>query len=269
MFGLRILLILLMITGFSKIIHSQKMPADANKLYEDFTAAIVSRDTIQFSDVLTTAAYIKLRNEAISIGMNFPSEVFDAFTSSMLELNQLKYLNYKRDGATINAHYMYSTNNVPQNIVTLWMEEDKGKLKLREIRTRDAKDFITNLSRKDYSFLDLIEFTPTGEVEEVPQMITKIDYAAKYDIFGYGYDIDITINGFKHRGVKSSTTSGIVIGGIKKGENTIEFSLLQTDFNEQENPVIGIRAYIGEKEVQVFYFAEKETGIFKQTLTVE
>jgi hypothetical protein len=260
-FWLRILMVSLIIGLNGTLNFSQnKMPADANKVYQDLSTAITTSDSGALRKVLCRTSFVKMINESISIGMEYPGEVMTGMQMALIDFSQLKYIKYNKNGNTINAYYIYMVDNVETSIITLRMVEEDGKLKMIDLRNKDAKDYVINLHKKDYTFLDLKEFQPEGSVEPTPKLLQKIDYLAKYDLFAYGYEITVTINGYKQRGVSNSTTSGTVIGGINKGENTIEMSIKKTDPNEKEIPFIGIRAYINDKEVDVFSFNEDLVG---------
>jgi hypothetical protein len=270
MFGLRILLVSIIIGMNSCVIYTQKkIPNDANKVYQDLSKAVNDQDTALLRKVLCKTSFVNMMNECISIGMEYPGEVMTGMKMGLLDFGQLKYIKSAKNGTTTNAYYIYMVDNVETSIITLRMVEEDGALKMIDLKNKDAKDYVINLHKKDYSFLDLKEFQPESSVEAPPRLITKIDYPAKYDVFAYGYEVTVTINGFKHRGATNSTTGGIVIGGINKGENTIEFSIKKTDPNEKEIPVIGIRAYINDKETDVFFFNEEVQGTsIKKTFTV-
>ncbi len=257
----RILLVLLIIGMNSCAIYTQnKMPADANKVYEDLSAAVNNQDSAALRKVLCKTSFVKMMNECISMGMEYPADVMMGMKMGLLDFKQFKYIKYNKNGTTVNAYYIYTVDKVETSIITLRLVEEDGSLKMIDLRNMDAKNYIIYLHKKDYSFLDLKEFAPEGSVEATPRLITKIDYQAKYDVFAYGYEVIISINGFKHRGANNSTTSGTIIGGINKGENTIEFSIKKTDPNEKEIPVIGVRAYINDMETDVFFFNEDVQG---------
>lgn len=257
---MRISLVLLIIGTQTGIIFSQKMPDDANKLYQNFTDAIVNSDLAGLEASLCKASFVNMKNEALSFGMKYPDEVFEGTKMALLDFKNFKYISFKKNGPTVNAYYTYSENKVEQVIVTICMVEEEGKLKIIQLKTRDAKDFVTNLNKKDYSFLDLVEFQPLGIIPVVPIAIEKVDFIANVDITCYGYIVSVAVNGIFQEEVKNKSRSGVVIGGVKKGENTIEFSIERTDPNEQEKPAIGIRALINGVEQQVFYFNEDLVG---------
>jgi hypothetical protein len=268
LFFLRIVWVLLIIGTQTSGIYSQKMPEAANKLYQDFAAAIKGSDIAALESVTCKSSIIRSKNQVISMGMSYPKDLLDMMNMGLLDFHEFTYLDFKKSGPTINAWYLYD-NHTELSIVTLCILEEEGKLKIIELKVRDAHDFIMNLQKNDHSFLKLAEFQPSGVAPEVPTVVEKIDHVAYIDINCYGYTVSATVNGYFQLEVKNSGTSGIVLGGIKKGENTIELTIEKTDPNEKELPAIGIRALIDGKTEEVFYLNEDIAGKINRTFTVK
>lgn len=248
---------------------AQKMPQEADKVYKDMSQAILNRDIKLLEDIMSKGGFIELRNRALSIGVKFPEEVFDMLNSSLLDFNKLTFIKYSKRGVTVNAYYTYAENGTVSSIITLRMVEEDKKLKLVSLVNHDAKDYVVNLYQKDYSFLDQPEYQPTGVVPATPEPIESIDYLAKFDLYCYGYIVSLNINSRMQVENVTNGLSGTVIGGIKKGENTIEMTLKKIDLDEKEKPFIAVRAYINGEEKEVFYLNEEVEGIVERTFRVE
>jgi|688.fasta_scaffold340556_1 hypothetical protein len=264
----RITYVAMIIGMMSMGLSAQKMPDDANKLYQAFSDAINKGDIDGLKNSLAQSSFIKMKNEALSMGFNYPNEVLDNMKQGLPPFSNFTYLKHAKKGSTVNAFYMYGENKSESNIITLCMLEEEGKLKLLEMKMRDAKDFILNLHNKDYSFLDLKEFQPTGIVPVVPKEIEKVDYMGYLDISCYGYKVSATVNGLFQIEVNNKSRSGVIIGGINKGTNTLELVIEKIDPNEKEKPAVGIRAFINQEEKEVFYINEDIVGTITRTFTV-
>jgi hypothetical protein len=68
--------------------------------------------------------------------------------------------------------------------------------------------------------------------------------------------------------VNNKSRSGVIIGGINKGTNTLELVIEKIDPNEKEKPAVGIRAFINQEEKEVFYINEDIVGTITRTFTV-
>ncbi len=250
--------------------EAQKLPDDAHQLYQDFSAAVKENSIEGIQAVMTKGSFISIKNDALSFGIVYPGDVIDQLSLSMLDFKYFKYMTYKTNGPTSNAYYLYTEGNSESIIITLCMELENGKYKLDGLKMRDAKDFMINLNNKDYSFLDLAEFRPSGVVKPMPPIIEKVDYIANIDITCYGYTVSVTVNGIFQETVQNKSRSGVLMGGVKKGENIVELSIEKTDVAETALPEIGIRALINQQEKQVFYMNEDLVGTsIKKTFTVQ
>jgi hypothetical protein len=249
---------------------AQKMPDAANRLYQEFTTAIEASDLAGLELCLCKASCVKMKNEALSYGLKFPDDVFDGLKMGMLDAKYFKFIGFKKSGPTTNVYYTYSRDEEPESIITLCLVEETGQLKIIQLKNSDAKVFIPNLHRKDYSFLETKEFAPAGVAPEIPEAIGPVEYIANWDITCYGYEVSVKINGIFQEEVSNKSRSGVVIGGVRKGLNNVELSIKKTDSNEKEIPAIGIRALINNQEVQVFYMDEEIIGTdIQKTFTVK
>jgi hypothetical protein len=268
-FRSRITYIWLIIMNSLMSIHAQKMPETSDQLYIKFSEAIQTSNLQELEKVMCKATLVKMRNESVSMGMTYPKDFFDGMKMALLDFKNFTYISYKKEGPTINAYYMYGENKSESSILTMGLVEENGKYMIEQFKMRDAKDFILNLHRKDYSFLDQAEFKPSGVIPVVPASVDKIDYVANVDIVAYGYKVTVYINGFFQDEVTNQVRSGIVIGGIKKGENTVDIKIEKIDQNEKDNPAVAIRALINGEEKEVFLIYEELTGNVTKTFNVQ
>lgn len=263
-------MLVLITWGCNTRLHTQKMPATSNDLYAKFSKAVQTYNLNDLEAVMCKASMVRLKNQALSMGMNYPKDVLEEMSVMLLDQADLSYLNFKKLGRTTNVYYMYGKNKAESNIITLCLlEEEDGSIKLEQIKMRDAKDFIINLNKKDYSFLELKEFAPTGLVPAIPKEVIKVDYMASIDIVSYGYKLLITVNGFLQDEIVNTTRNGVLIGGVNKGENTINIIVEKVDMNEQDNPAISIKKFEGGAEKEVFVIYEPMQGYITKTFYVE
>jgi len=248
---------------------AQKMPTTSDDIYTRFCKAVQLSSINDLEGVMCKASIIRMKNEALSMGMEYPKEVLDGLQMMLLEQKDLSYLNYKKNGVTTNVYYMYGKNKAESNIITMCLVEEGGVLKLEQFKMRDAKDFIINLNKKDYSFLDLKEFAPTGIAPEILKEVNKVDYLAGVDMVAYGYKLSVTVNGFFQGEITNTTRSGVLIGGVDRGANTIEIKVEKMDINEKDNPAVSVRAYINGVEKEVFVIYEPMNGTITKTFYVE
>src|SRR5687768_15830467 len=116
---LRIALILLIIFDVDMSIQAQKMPQTSNDLYQQFSKSIETSSLKDLEAVMCKATMVKMKNEALSMGMEYPKDFFEGMKTAILDFKNFRYLNYKKQGPTLNVYYMYGENNEESNIITL------------------------------------------------------------------------------------------------------------------------------------------------------
>jgi len=110
-----------------------------------------------------------------------------------------------------------------------------------------------------------------GRVPEAPAPIAEPDVVGLLDIVSYGYSTEVSINGQLQRVTTDSSSSGVIRGGLRSGENSLRIVVQRTNDEPLETPAITIRA-AGEdgKPTEVFKFAtENAVGTHSTVFTVE
>lgn len=252
---------LILIFAFSsQFIFAQKMPETVNQVYAGFCNAVKSKDLAAYEKVLTVASFIRQKNEALSYGINYPADLFEMLNASMFELKDMTYIGYKQVGPTMNAFYLYDFK-LEKMIVTVCLEEHDSKFRIDQMKMRDARDFIKEINEKDYSFINEKEFLPSGTLKPVPVEVKKVEVMAMLDVTCYGYRVEVVVNGISQDEVTDKSRSGVLIGGILRGENKIEMKIEKINAEEIFAPTIAIRAEVNGQEMDVFKFEEKtESG---------
>lgn len=234
---------------------SQKMPDAANMVYTDFCQSIKNKDLQAYSQLLTVASFTRQKNEALSYGIKFPDELFDMLQASLFELKDMTNIGYKTKGPTTNVFYLYDYK-LEKMIVTICLEEHEGKWRMDQMKMRDARDFIKQINEKDYSFIEEKEFQPSGILKPIPTAVEKVDVMAMLDISAYGYKVEVIVNGISQDVVIDKSRSGVLIGGIRRGENKVEMKFEKLKGEESFPPSITIRANVNDVETEVFTFEE-------------
>lgn len=252
---------LIMTLAFSSsLVVAQKMPETSNQVYSDLCKAIKSKDLVAYEKVLTSASFIRQKNEALSYGISYPADLFEMLNASMFELKDMTYIGFKQVGQTMNAFYLYDYK-LEKVIVTICLEEHDSKWQMDLMKMRDARDFIKEINQSDYSFINEKEFLPSGILKPVPVEVKKVEVMAMLDITCYGYKVEVIVNGISQDEVSDKSRSGVLIGGIRKGENTIEMKIEKINSEETFSPTITIRADVQGQEVEVFKFeGQSESG---------
>lgn len=79
-----------------------------------------------------------------------------------------------------------------------------------------------------------------GKAKPAPPLLQKPYSTALLDIFSYGYQTVVSVNGVRQSPVTASW-SGVVLGGLSKGKNKVSITITKTEAEKQLPPKIRIR----------------------------
>lgn len=79
-----------------------------------------------------------------------------------------------------------------------------------------------------------------GKVKTAPALLKKPYSTALLDVFSYGYQTVVSVNGFRQRPVTASW-SGVLAGGLSKGNNKVTITMTKRAGEKQKDPKIRIR----------------------------
>lgn len=109
-----------------------------------------------------------------------------------------------------------------------------------------------------------------GTVKPAPVLVQKPYSCALLDVFSYGYQAQVTVNGIPQQPVTASW-SGVLIGGLCKGKNKLTIAMTKLDSDKQSVPKIRIRQLLKNRttrEVLKFEPQKNIEGVHTFTVSV-
>lgn len=107
-----------------------------------------------------------------------------------------------------------------------------------------------------------------GKVKSAPSLVQKPYSTALLDVFSYGYQAQVMVNGVPQKPVTASW-SGVVIGGLCKNKNKITIKMTKVDSAKQSAPKIRIRQLLKNRTTrEVLKFAPQKNIEGVHTFTV-
>ncbi len=115
------------------------------------------------------------------------------------------------------------------------------------------------------SVFDPNSLPPTFEIDGIilstPDLIKIPDVAGTIDIFSSGYDIMVRINGTDEAEAKNSSFSGLIKGGLKKGNNRIFISVVELGQDPSFKPTVTIKRILEDNSSEVVFKFEPQKDI--------
>lgn len=107
-----------------------------------------------------------------------------------------------------------------------------------------------------------------GEVRTAPEPVTPPYASALLDVFCRGYSVQVTVNGNEQETSVDTSFSGLLKGGLRKGENSIVIVITRTKEGGEFEPQVTVRRILEDRKIEdVFKFEPKKTIEGKHTFT--
>lgn len=232
--------------------------------YIAFTDALQAKDDLKLKNSLSSYSYMNMKNQIASSGGKFPDYIYQMAPMMTMDLKKLKFLKASENGPTANSVYYGKGPMGDEAFIIIKYLKENNQWKFEGVEEKGNETLIKKMKAKDMSFLNTKEFQPNGIMPATPKEVTAGDYKAMVDIMSYGYKSAIMINGAEQKGSDGGSSSSMVMGGIKKGMNTIEIKLTPLAGKEPGTLRVTVRALINDEEKEVFNMAEE-----KPTMTIK
>jgi len=216
-----------------------------------------------------------VRNSYVSLGREFSGEQITQMAEHFPSLDGKDFVRVLQQGPTAGLLYVAESaesdaSEKPRVTFTFikFVNEDSGW------KFHGAMDMDSVKHQKDGS---LTEFTTDdlpaplaidGKVPEAPTLIAEPEVVGMLDVVSYGYSTEVSINNEKQRVTADSSTSGVIRGGLRKGENSLRVVVQRTEEEPLETPAVTIRAAEDNgKLTEVFKFAPRENAVGEHNVT--
>jgi hypothetical protein len=262
----KIIFILLFITVLTDI-KSQDLKAKLEASYEAFAEAVKAKDVTKLKSSLSTFAYKSIKNQMLSSGAKFPDDFFAMAPRMLEDIGKLQYRRAVANGPTAYCIYSGKDKYGEINIYILKFLEENASWKFNMAEEDGSEAITKSVKENNFAFLETDKkYKPDGILPVIPAEIVPGDYKAMLDIMCYGYEVQATVNGNAQNLVKGGSSSGVIMGGIKKGANKIVLTVKPIKAEKQSTLTVGVRALIKEEEKDVFKLEEKtpEATIIKE-----
>jgi hypothetical protein len=227
-----------------------------------FTNALNTKDAVKLKNSLSASSYMKMKNTMLSAKQEFPQVIFESADDYKLDFTKLQFMKAIENGPTGNLIY-YDTEG--ENVILLKFINEETAWKFSGMESYGTAEITKKMKAKDMSFLEDKKFKPDGVSPAVQEELKSVDYMAMLDITG-DYRVSVWINGIEQESTNGGSKSGLLIGGVKKGKNTIKIRLSPLEGGKGSNLSVSIRAILSDvpKEVVVVKEAAPATVITKE-----
>lgn len=198
--------------------------------YEAWRKAMDAGDLALWEAATAFSRQIETRNRIVSQKLAFPRALFEDPVASP-SLGGLIPLGVLSTGDTATSTYFGKADfggdpgvAVSDNLLVLHFLREEGKWKfdnLRVVKIGDDGEVLLQIRNGDFSFLRGEEFQPASFLPPVPQPVETPPYVAEAWIDATGHEVKLIVNGHPNGTFKNVKVTELVMGGVKRGVNTV------------------------------------------------
>lgn len=255
----------LLVTGsfitFSSPLLAQKAQPDNSirvtleSAYEAWRAATASGDLAKWEEATAFTRQIETRNRIVSQKLPFPQALFEDPVDAP-SLGGLIALGVLSTGETATSTYFGKANfgsepgvAISDNILVLHFLREEGRWKfdsLRLVKIGNDGEILMQIRNADFSFLLGDEFQPAPQLPPVTQAVETPQLVAEAWIDATGYEVILTVNGHPNGTFRNIKTSELVMGGVRRGQNTIKIETRLLEGTAGATPKVEVGIYAAE-----------------------
>jgi hypothetical protein len=259
-------ILLLTISSFGQ----DPLRAKLETSYNAFINALTAKDGEKLKSSVSSHSYMMMKNQMASSGRKFPDDAFKMAPMVTMDLKKMKFLKAAENGPTANLVYYGNGPVGGEAFIIIQFVKESSQWKFEGVKQKSNSELVKKMKAKDMKFLDEKDFKPDGIMPVAPKEIIAGDYRAQLNITAYGYKANVLVNGNEQREVENESSSSMLMGGVKKGMNTIEIKLAPVPGKEQGSISVSVNALVSEEEKEVFTLeAEKPGMIIKKEFEVQ
>lgn len=198
--------------------------------YDAWRKAMDAGDLALWEEATAFSRQIETRNRIVSQKLAFPRALFEDPVASP-SLGGLIPLGVLSTGETATSTYFGKADfgnepgvAVSDNVLVLHFLREEGKWKfdnLRVVKIGDDGEILLQIRNGDFSFLRGEEFQPAPFLPPVPQPVEAPPYVAEAWIDATGHEVKLVVNGHPTGTFKNVKVTELVMGGVKRGVNTV------------------------------------------------
>ncbi|MEM7699955.1 MAG: hypothetical protein AAF236_16290, partial [Verrucomicrobiota bacterium] len=213
-------------------------------IYNAWRQATLTANVAEWERWTAYSRQVETRNRIVSQRLPFPQAFFEDPIAPP-PLGGLISLGVLTTGQTATSTYFGKANFggaedgfIPDNILVLHFLNEDGLWKfdtLRVVKLGNDADLLLQIQNADFSFLRGEEFQPAAKLPPVAQPVNPPEFLAEAWIDSTGYETAIKVNGHPTGTFSNIKTSELIIGGLRRGQNTIEITIKSIELAPQDS----------------------------------
>ncbi len=200
------------------------------EIYENWSKGMIGSDLQLWRENTATYRQIGTRNLIVSQKKRWPESLFNN-PITPADISELRLAKVMENGPTAQLIYYGKADfgadkeiEIPNGLLFLMFVKEKSGWKFNTSRFMSlagAGEAAAAAAAGDFAFLDTPEFQPPGEVPPLPKLCPIPQMVGIIEIVSVGYEATVRVGDHSKHVVINNTQTGLIIGGLKRGNNII------------------------------------------------
>ena len=243
---------------------AKPLQSNLETAWNDYLQASRSGNESELQKIMSSYSFYTLKNRLISAQRSLTPDIIKSFAKYSPDISNMEFVRVIEKGDNAGLIYVRESGEKDANAkptVTFsavkFVNESGWKV---EATMNCDKPMYRDDGRKMQFYVS--DLRPAcamdGKVKPAPALVQKPYSTALLDVFSYGYQAQVTVNGVPQKPVTASW-SGVLIGGLCKNKNEISIRMTKVETAKQSVPKIRIRQLLQNRTTrEVLKFAPQK-----------
>nr|WP_321401332.1 hypothetical protein [uncultured Desulfobacter sp.] len=237
---------------------------DLENAWHTYLKASQSGCELELQKAMSSYSLFTLKNKLISAQRSLTPDIIKSFAKYSPDITTMEFSRLIENGDNAGLVYVRDSgqkdaNGNPTLTFSAIKFVNESGWKVESLMSCDKPMYHDDGQKTQFYLSDLRPACAMdGTVKPAPALVKKPYSSALLDIFSYGYQAEVTVNGVPQTPVTASW-SGVVIGGLCKNKNEISIKMTKVGTAQARAPKIRIRQLLKNRTTrEVLKFAPQK-----------
>ncbi|WP_320042252.1 hypothetical protein [uncultured Desulfobacter sp.] len=253
------------------------LQSNLENAWHAYLKASRSGNESELQKTMSSYSLFTLKNKLISAQRSLTPDIIKSFAKYSPDISKMEFARVIQRGDNANLVYVGNSGekdakgNPTVTFSSIKFVNESG-WKVEAIMSCDKPMYHDDGRKTRFYESDLRPACAMdGKVKPAPALVKRPYSSALLDVFSYGYQAEVTVNGVPQKPVTASW-SGVLIGGLCKNKNEISIKMTKLSTANQRVPKIRIRRLLKNRttrEVLKFEPKKKVEGVHTFIVSVK
>jgi hypothetical protein len=236
--------------------------------YKKHIAACKSGIPTALQETMSSFQYGTMTNNLANAKRELTPKLIKSMGEDLPDIFKMRFVKMVENGPTAGLLYVQDSkerdaSNKPRvTFLFIKFVNENSVWKVDGMMDVGAPKYQNDGKGTEFIMDDLPPFLAiNGKVLKAPEAIPASYAAGFLDIFSYGYKATVTINGVEQVADAAGSSSRVIKGGLRKGQNSIKMVFSKQGEESSSGPSVTVRRVLTDREVREAFKYEPKKNI--------